>query len=173
MSEIAIYEKEPHPCADAASEEPEFGRFLAGIRTVLTNLHGSCLVAEHGRLPVCVDTMASDRHCYHAHFLLFPGAPSVVEAATAYFEKIVAANSLATALGIARSCGEYFMLSPTQQQFFVMTQHKTIPRQFARLLVAAATGCPARADWRLYPDRRRAVQMAADLRKMAVLQEMS
>ena len=158
-------------CADAALEEPGFGTSLASVRTMLKDMYGSCLVTEHGRLPVCIDRMASDRHCYHAHFLLFPGAPSVAEAAASHFDSVVTADCLDAALGIARMCDEYFLLSPTPQQFIVMSKYKKIPRQFARLLVAAATGHPQNADWRRYPDRRHAVQMASELRRMSVVQE--
>ena len=151
-------------CADAVPRAPAFATFLIRVRRMLTELHGSCLVTEHGRLPVCVDTMTSDRHCYHAHFLLFPGAPTVIDTAARYFASVVIADSLNTALRIARTRKEYFLLSPTPQQFFVMSQHKTLPRQFARLLVATATGFPEGADWRRHPDRPRAVAMAKQLR---------
>lgn len=120
-------------CADAVLEEPDFGAFLLRVRNMLETVHGSCLVTEHGRLPVCVDTMASDRHCYHAHLLLFPGAPSVADAASSYFKSIDPADSLDAALRIARRLNEYFLLSPRPDEFLVMSKHTRIPRQFARL----------------------------------------
>ena len=132
---------------------------------MLEEVHGSCLVTEHGRLPVCVDTMTSDRHCYHAHFLLFPGAPTVTDKAASYFASVDTAHSLNAALQIARTRKEYFLLSPTPQQFLIMSQQKNIPAQFARLLVATAMGHPSHADWRRHPDRSRAATMARTLQR--------
>ena len=151
-------------CADAVLLEHDFAPFLGRVRSMLEEVHGSCLLTEHGRLPVCVDTMTSDRHCYHAHFLLFPGAPTIIDKAARYFNSVVTTHSLNTALQIARTRKEYFLLSPTPQQFLIMSHHTTIPRQFARLLVATATGHPGSADWRRHPDRSRAATMARELR---------
>ena len=152
-------------CADAALQEPTLLPFLTCVRTMLEEKYGNCLLTEHGRLPVCTKTVFSDRHCYHAHFLLFPNAPAVIDAAASFFPSVDTAQSLAAALRIARTHKEYFLLSPTPQEFFVMTQHKSLPRQFARLLVAAALGHPERADWRRHPDRSLAVAMAQELRQ--------
>lgn len=52
----------------------------------LSQKYGSCLVTEHGRMAACVeDADGHDAHCFHAHFLLFPGARDISGTARSYF----------------------------------------------------------------------------------------
>lgn len=149
----------------AAGEATEFPTFASDIRSKLAGLYGQCLVTEHGRLPVCVDVSGTtDPHCYHAHFLMFPGAPAVEATARSYFRKAEYASSLEEALEIARSHKEYFLVSPDPQRFVIMTRPGRLIRQFARLLVAESLGYPELANWRHHSLREDAALTAAELR---------
>lgn len=159
----------PHvrSAADAAAGgAPEFLTFAEQVRLRLVRQYGSCLMTEHGRMPVCVETVAAERHCYHAHFLLFPGAPGVLDAAAAYFEQSRCASTLLEALRAAHSFGEYFLLSPDPATFVVFGNQKTLPRQFARVLVAASVGKIDEASWQRFPKEEEAAATAAHLRNM-------
>ena len=152
-------------CADAVVSTPELVPFTEWVRKKLTERYESCLLTEHGRLPVCVPT-AADRHCLHAHFLLFPGAPDIVEEARRYFAEVAVAPTLEQALAIAHAHEEYFLLSPLANGFFVMTRPGRLIRQFARLLVAEAVGHPERANWARHPDKERVEATATELRRI-------
>jgi len=153
-------------CADAASNSPEFLQFTEMVRKVLTDNFGSCMLSEHGRLPVCAPLTGAHEHCFHAHFLLFPGAPNVTQKAKTFFAKLTAVATLSDAMNIAHSADEYFLLSPTPESYFVMTRPGKLIRQFARLLVAEAVGQPERANWMRYPEKAAAQACAQDLRKL-------
>jgi hypothetical protein len=151
-------------CADAAVATPELIALTKWVRQNLAERYQSCLLTEHGRLPVCVKPTVADRHCLHAHFLLFPGVPDIAEEARGYFAEVQVTPTLEQALAIARAHEEYFLLSPRTDSFYVMTRPGRLIRQFARLLVAEAVGQPERANWARYPDRERAEATAAELR---------
>lgn len=151
----------------AAGEAPTFLAFASTARAKLETSFGGCLLSEHGRVPLCVDLSGTtDPHCYHAHFLLFPGAPSIEEKATAHFATVKKAASLKEALTLAAAFNEYFLLSPTGQQFLVMTRPGRIIRQFVRLLVSEAIGTPELANWRNDSSREEAALMADQLRRL-------
>jgi hypothetical protein len=153
--------------ADALSLVPEFITFTESVRSQLTNMFGPTLLTEHGRLPVCIDHgEGADTHCFHAHFLLFPAAPSIAKGTAATFFGVSDdAISLADALQLAHTYDEeYFLFSPTAEQASIMRSAPTLPRQFARVLVADAQGRPAAADWRTYPSLESASRLAARLR---------
>lgn len=152
--------------ADAAQSSPGFLAFASDIRKTLTRLYGKCLMTEHGRLPVCVDVSGtSEPHCYHAHFLLFPGAPAIEDKASAHFSKVELAHSLADALLIAGRHQDYYLLSPENDRFLVMSRPGRIMRQFSRYLVAESLGCPELANWRKHQNRNAAVSAAAELKQ--------
>ncbi len=151
----------------AAGEAPTFLAFASKARAKLEISFGQCLLAEHGRVPVCVDPSGTaDPHCYHAHFLLFPGAPSIEEEAKTYFAKVRNVASLNQAMTIAAACNEYFLLSPTVQRFLVMTRPGRLIRQFVRLLVSEAMGVPELANWRIHSRREEAASMVYQLRTL-------
>jgi hypothetical protein len=154
--------------ADAAAGEAfEFLAFASDVRARLSKLYGQCLLTEHGRLPVCVDVSGTtDPHCYHAHFLMFPGAPTLEDRACSYFARVKYASSLVEALEIAQVEKEYFLFSPNPQRFVIMTRPGRLIRQFARLLVAEALGRPELANWRRYPLREEVASTAAELRSL-------
>lgn len=152
--------------ADRASVGADsFLRFVANTRERIIARFGNCLMTEHGRLPVCDYVSGrTESHCFHAHFLLFPGAPTVESEALPYFRKVTETVTLADALAEGRLHHEYFLLSPAPDRFLVMAEHEKLPRQFARLLVATALGVPDQADWKTFPRREIAVATAESLR---------
>ena len=159
----------PHvrSAADAAvGGAPEFLPFAERVRSRLIAKYGTCLLTEHGRMPVCVTTVGAERHCYHAHFLCFPAAPGIVEAAKSYFQIGRETATLQTALQIARTFDEYFLLSPNPQQFLIFANQRSLPRQFARTLVAAAIGKTSEATWQSVPKRAEALESANRLRTL-------
>lgn len=152
--------------ADIPEDELQrFGGFVSHLRAQLSEKYGSCLVTEHGRLPVC-DYAAgrAESHCYHAHFLFFPGAPDVEAEATRHFATVDTLPALHGALARARDSHEYFLLSPHPHKFSVMTGQQKLPRQFARTLVANAIDRPDHADWKRFPRADAAHEVAAILR---------
>ena len=153
--------------ADESRAGSSFASFASSVREKLVARFGSCLMTEHGRLPVCVDPSGTtDPHCFHAHFLMFPGITFPDESLTAYFLSQERADSLDKALSLAREHEEYFLFSQDAQHFSVFVRPARIVRQFARLLVADAIGKPELANWRLYPRREDAVRSATALREM-------
>ena len=151
--------------ADAIAHTPEFLDFTEQIRAFLSSQYGSCLISEHGRVPACIDPSGtSDPHCYHAHFLLFPGGPNVVGEARSYFAHVQETTTLGRALELATEAKDYFLISPTATEAHLMTRPGRIIRQFARVLVADAIGESRRANWRNFPERELCVQTSQDLR---------
>ena len=127
-----------------------FLEFVEEIRHLLIGQYGSCLMTEHGRVPVCAGRQ-HDPHCYHAHFLMFPGAPEVF--ARHYFARTYDYSSLEDSLRAARREREYFLISQRLGYFSVMTRPTNLIRQFSRMLVADAIGQPALANWRRHEQR--------------------
>jgi len=153
--------------ADAIADATGLLPFAEQIREFLANKFGTCLITEHGRVPVCFDPSGtSDPHCYHSHFLLFPGVPDVFQAAKSHFAEVRSATSLAGALELAAESKDYFLMSPSRTEAHVMSRPGRIIRQFARVLVADAIGYPQRANWRRFPDRESCVAAAKSLRNL-------
>ncbi len=151
--------------ADALGEVPEFLSFASKIRSALALRFGSCLMTEHGRVPACVDVSGTtDPHCFHAHFLLFPGAPPTEERAREHFKTAEEAGTLAQAMQLASAHEEYFLFSLTPERFVILTRPGKLARQFARFLVADALGDGSLANWRGSPRPDQAKSDAAELR---------
>jgi hypothetical protein len=151
-------------CADAVLVNDELSGFTQDVRLALIGRYGSCVMTEHGRLPVCARPTGAEEHCFHAHFLLFPAVQSIVDSSRVHFEESTTTSTLMDALEIARERPEYFLVSPTPHEFVVMCRPRNVMRQFARYMVAEAIGKPERADWVQYPERARAERDAAELR---------
>src|SRR5208282_1634470 len=152
--------------ADASRIVPEFNVFAGRVRSILESAFGSCVLTEHGRIPVCVDVSGTtDPHCYHAHFLLFPGVHNIEDRAKEYFATVESARSLADAMAIAGAHREYFLISGTCDSYQVLTRPGKLIRQFARVLVADALKVPVRANWRKYPQEEEAIRNASLLRQ--------
>ena len=154
--------------ADAAlGEAPTLAPFATAVRARLIEQYGSCLLTEHGRVPVCDDVSGTtDPHCFHAHFLLFPAAPSIEGEARGYFSSVETAASLGDALILAQAHEEYFLLSGHPAEYVVMTRPGRMIRQFVRMLVSDALGQPELANWRRHANRDGAAAAAAGLRPL-------
>ena len=107
-----------------------------------------------------------DPHCFHSHFLVFPGAHDVSEMAHSYFGKMETFSELEIALSQAALYEEYVLISPTPECFNIFSAPLNMPRQLARFLVANRAKTPLFADWRPHPNRERAVTIASDLRSL-------
>jgi hypothetical protein len=153
--------------ADAIQVTSGLVEFAESVRSELAKRAGSCLLTEHGRLPVCVDISGtSDSHCYHAHFLLFPGAPDITPLAASYFRTAEQSNGVQSALELAAPYSDYLLVSPNAHSATVMTRPGRIIRQFARVLVADSLGRANQANWRKHPNKESAIETAASLRKV-------
>jgi hypothetical protein len=151
--------------ADVNRAVPGFTRFAEEIRSFLTTQYGSCLLTEHGRMPVCIGpTGAHDAHCFHAHFLLFPAAPAILDHARKFFRSAYETSSLAEALNHAEGQEEYMLLSPNATSACVLTRPGKLIPQFARMLVADALGISDQTNWKANPNRETAVKTAVELR---------
>jgi diadenosine tetraphosphate (Ap4A) HIT family hydrolase len=145
----------------------QFVNFATLVRSTLISRFGSCLMTEHGRLPLCINhSGTSEPHCYHAHFLLFPGAKSIEERARSFFRSTQVFDSLKTALESTQNSEEYYLLSPTPTRFLIMTRPGRMMRQFSRFLVAESLGQPELANWRRHANRNDAVSTARNLKAL-------
>jgi hypothetical protein len=153
--------------ADISSRDTQFLQFAEAVRSFLVKRYGSCLVTEHGRMPACVGPAGEpDTHCFHAHFLMFPGAPPVSDNARSYFASCQTFSSAREALESTQRAAEYFLISPSADIASILTRPGRLIPQFARMLVAQSTGHPDLANWRKAPLRDQCVSMATLLRSL-------
>ncbi|MCP2214400.1 hypothetical protein [Bradyrhizobium diazoefficiens] len=137
--------------------------FVTAIRDELERQHGSCVITEHGRMAVC-DDYEHDTHCFHAHFLVFPGSQDISGQATSYFSSVQSFDDLDSSLKHAGELEEYLLVSPRPDRFNIFAGPLHVPRQLARYLVGWQTGNAHMADWKARPDRVQAQSMARRLR---------
>jgi hypothetical protein len=151
--------------ADIATRCPAYLQFVERVQSFLSSEFGSCLVTEHGRVPVCLDVSGdADAHCFHAHLLFFPGVPDITKAAIPYFATSRQYGSFEEAAAAARPHKEYFLVSGSPDRVSIFTRPGRLIRQFARVLVADAIGKRELASWRSQPRRECAVAAAEHLR---------
>jgi diadenosine tetraphosphate (Ap4A) HIT family hydrolase len=136
--------------------------FITLVRNRLIAMYGTCLITEHGRMTVCADE--HDHHCFHAHFLVFPGTEDVSALADSYFSTSQAFTNLETSLAHGALHAEYLLISPSPTRFSIYSTPLNAPRQLARHLVAWKTGNGHLADWKTWPQRDRAIFIAETLR---------
>jgi hypothetical protein len=105
-------------------------------------------------------------HCFHAHYLLFPGADDISMAAASYYGSRRKFESAAQAMQYAGEADNYLYISPLEHEHIVLTDSLNAPRQLARTLVALATENGKLSDWQLAPQRARALEIAAGLREL-------
>ena len=146
------------------SLELQRSSFVNGLRQELTAKFGSCLVTEHGRMAVC-GSDEHDHHCFHAHFLFFPGAPDIAQEAVSYFLTVRDFDALEDALQAGSLLEEYFLVSPTMDRYSIFATPLNAPRQLARVLVASRMGNLEQADWKLHPNREASLRIADTLRQ--------
>jgi hypothetical protein len=119
----------------------------------LKRLFGTCLITEHGNLPICALEDDNRTHCYHPHMLLFPGVSSIEDGCEEYFTGAQSSYSdLATALLTERNRGHYLLVAEDPQRVLCFHPKGDLPRQFARLLVAESMSRPELASWRDVPN---------------------
>lgn len=124
-----------------------------------------CIIAEHGRVPVCAERIGHERHCYHAHLLVFPGVAMPTLDVSPMFGRVRHYHDLVEALTEAPNSGEYYLLSDNLEATLTYSEPLAVPRQFLRSLLAAEVGRPELADWRQNPARNAAVDYASALRR--------
>lgn len=142
----------------------ERSQALLRLRSFLTDQYGSCRVTEHGRMAVCTDDTEHDHHCFHAHFLLFPGAPDITSVSSSYFRQSKHFGDIEEALTYAASFDEYFLSSESGDRHTLFAGPLNMPRQLARILVASQLGRLNIADWKQAPRRDDALRIAHSLR---------
>jgi len=144
--------------------------FVGKIRHALEERFGIGIIAEHGRVPLCLgEAGLSDPHCYHGHFLIFPGVDLDPSVATPFFESHDEFDTLHGALQNAAAYpAEYFLVSDTRDRYLTLKKPRIRIRQFSRRLVAHRLGIAELTDWRIRPDKERAEAMAEELRAIGV-----
>jgi hypothetical protein len=85
---------------------------IVQCRQVLEARLGPILLTEHGRVPVCRnDRDEHERHCYHAHALLFPKSPSIEISMYDFYLNSTVCSTLPDALEYAKSTETYALVS--------------------------------------------------------------
>jgi hypothetical protein len=141
----------------------QFIEFLIQSRKRLIGKYGSCLLTEHGKMPMC-DSEASE-HCYHPHFLMFPSAPDIVEVAKSSFESYRCYDNIRDALDYGLQLSEYCLISPSEEKHFIFNCSNSLPKQYLRMLVAEAYGRAGSANWREIPNIAEAHQTVRTMAK--------
>ncbi len=156
------------------TEEPDnpllsedFAKYAERVQSLLASRFGSCVLTEHGKMPICHPNGLTGSHCFHPHFLLFPGAPDPKQGFNDYFgsggERF---ESLFSALKVAAQYPNYLLASTHAGEYFVFAAHYGLPRQFARVVVAEQLGKPDLASWRTHPNGEWALRNAELLRQL-------
>ncbi|WP_125180945.1 hypothetical protein [Thiohalobacter thiocyanaticus] len=140
--------------------------YMQRVRRELEQIYGSCLVTEHGRMPICTThNHTASSHCYHPHFLLFPNAPSIVDEARQMLGEPFYTPSPQEAIRSTAQFGQYLLISPKNDEFYVFRPIDNMPRQILRLFVADALDAEERASWRDHPNLVVAAEIAQRHRK--------
>jgi hypothetical protein len=115
---------------------PETARYAEKIQAMLATQFGTCVLTEHGKMPVCLPNTAADTHCFHPHFLLFPGAPYPLTECRDFFETNGDHfESLIDALQAASALQFYFLVSSRPGEYYIFDADG-LPQQYARGIVA-------------------------------------
>jgi hypothetical protein len=152
--------------ADMLLEDNDAAASVTNIRKRLQSDGSQLTMAEHGRVPLCrEDGGEHDKHCFHAHMLLFSTTNDISKLAASYFSNFREFTSLFEALSYASTVVNYHLLSPSNERFIVFSGPLNVPPQFFRALISATEGCGDEADWRTSPRQERALCMAEHERK--------
>ena len=123
------------------------------LRKAFASQYGTCLVAEHGNSPLCYFDWSRDKHCFHPHFLLFPGVPDVTREARKRISNEQSFPSLWQAISASKGEQEYLLLSPSPNKVTIFYPDSMLPSQFSRTLVGAALGKLHLASWQKHPNK--------------------
>lgn len=145
----------------------DLANYASSVQQILAHKFGSCVLTEHGKLPLC---NAGGSHCFHPHFLLFPGVADPLNRFSEYFgfpgEKF---GTLFEALSFAATLSNYLLVSARSNDYTVFQADQGLPRQFARLIIAEHLDTPDLASWQTFPNADWSIRNAELLR--AVLRE--
>lgn len=154
----------PHEDPKAAGR---LARYTESVQKILAVHYGSCVLAEHGKMPICHPNWPQGSHCFHRHFLLIPGAPDPLPELSNYFtangERF---TSLFEALSYAATFPNYLLGSSQPGEYTIFPAGEGLPRQFARGVVAESLGQPDLASWRTYPNAEWTARNAVVLRRL-------
>ncbi|OGS78586.1 MAG: hypothetical protein A2Z94_06385 [Gallionellales bacterium GWA2_55_18] len=143
-----------------------FAKYSESVQAILATQFGSCVLTEHGKMPLCLPDAQSETHCFHKHLLLFPGVPDPCAEFYDYFdaegEHFV---SLFEALKFAAKLPRYLLVSSRVGEYLIFAT-QDLPRQFARVIVAELLDQPDLASWRTHPNGDWALQNATFLRQL-------
>lgn len=144
---------------------PELAEYAASVHEALVGHFGSCVMTEHGRMPMC-QTIGS--HCFHQHFLFFPGVPDPLKSFRKYFEfEGISFDTLSDALTFASTLSSnYLLVSANCNQYWIFPAADGLPRQFSRVIIAEHVGSPDLASWQTYPNAEWSIKNAEVLRKI-------
>lgn len=144
-----------------------YADYATQIRRKLAQHYGTCILTEHGNMPICGIDVYNHSHCFHPHFLLFPNGSSIFEAAREYFQYPGHQfSTLIEALNFGKSLNHYLLVSENEDGYFVFIPDKDLPRQFARALIAEGIDALELASWRNHPGVEMTLANANELKKL-------
>lgn len=153
----------PHDSALLTS----WGQYSEWVQRALEAEFGTCVLSEHGKMSICNPNRPANSHCYHPHFLLFPGAPDPLPVFRDHFPcEGEFFSSLTDALRHASVLSNYLLGSPRPGEYFVFPAPDGLPRQFARAIIADSLGVPDLASWQSRPCGDWAMRNAEVLRRI-------
>lgn len=128
--------------------------FTTAVRARLAQHYGEAVIAEHGRIPPCVNgALQHEPHCLHAHRLVFPGLATLdLEDAGHGSLRVKHYDSFREAREKFADPGQYLYVERADGTCQVASVFGFVPRQFLRSAAAQALGTPQLADWRSYPN---------------------
>ena len=171
---VATYQHGPMLAPDNPMALGTIAEYSEITQRILGDTFGSCVLAEHGKMPVCNPNRPTGSHCFHPHFLFFPGVPDPLPEFEDYFQsKGSRFKSLTDALLHAATLPSYFLGSSQPGQYSVFTTENCLPRQFARMVIADSVGHPDLASWQTHPNVEWTTRNAKELRRLLTSNELS
>lgn len=161
---VATQEHVPSWADDHSDGGNSLFPLLSEIRAMFRRMGMEVAVGEHGRVPLCVETLVADRHCYHAHLLVFPDVPQQSPELLSNFGVTANYSEWSDSLG-ATGPGEYFLLSQSERSWDICSGPSGAPRQLLRRMIASSIDRTELASWRDYPNRDDALRYAKELRE--------
>ena len=144
----------------------EYEAFSSRVISVISGTFGVPAITEHGRMGVCneVNDHGADKHCFHAHQLVFPNADELEQRFLRLYPEVSIFENRCDAARHPMS-GEYLYLESPSGKVFISRAHHPVYRQLFRQLVAHGEGCPGRFDWARFPGEKHVNQYAKRLRE--------
>lgn len=151
--------------ADLLVSDPAAVDRLGRMRSRIEAARGPLIMTEHGRVPICRNGNEHERHCFHAHALLFQVPPEAMAPAMSFYGGRANFGNLHDALRYASQYEAYLLTSPDAGSYEILSAPLNAPRQLTRTLAAIAIGRGNEADWRVLPRRDEAEAMTSSLRR--------